>query len=119
MTLVVAAALLVVVVVAVLVLYLVLDQVGVFDSLNSTAATITGTEEDGGGIQFVFSAGKVVGFTAVLGAVYVVLVTALATLGAPALQRLRGPGGRCRGHARRVLSGPRRLPRPRACSSDG
>lgn len=81
MTLVLSAALLVVAVVAVLVLYLVLDLVGVFGAVNDTLATLTGNE-DGGGLQVVVNAGQVLGVTAVLGALYVLLATALATLGA-------------------------------------
>ena len=82
LALVISTALLVVAVVAVLVLYLVLEGVGFFDSVTSVVNTLTGSEDDAGGLELALSAGRVLAVTALLGAVYVLLTTALATLGA-------------------------------------
>lgn len=76
-----ALGLLVVWVVAVTVLYIVLDVMGVFSSINSTLHDITGSS-DSGGFQVSFSYLRVLGFSLVVGVVNVVLLTALATLGA-------------------------------------
>ena len=82
LSLVIASALLVVALVAVLVLYLVLEGVGFFDSVTTTVNTLTGSDGDEGGLQLALSAGRVLAVTALLGAVYVLITTALATLGA-------------------------------------
>jgi len=73
-------ALLVVLVVAVAVLYLVLDSMGVFTSIDSTLRDLTSSNSTS--ITSIFSFRRIVGGAAVLGAVNVVLITALATLGA-------------------------------------
>lgn len=62
--------------VAVAVLYGVLSMLGVFDAVNSAVSTIAG-----GGVDW-FAASRVLGYTAFLGGINVVLVTLLATVGA-------------------------------------
>lgn len=81
-TFVFSLALLVVGVVAIAVLYLVLSGMGVFSSVSKTIHDITNPGGTGSGIASFFSFRLIVGWTAVLGAVNVVLITALATLGA-------------------------------------
>ncbi|MDI1464158.1 DUF3566 domain-containing protein [Catellatospora sp. KI3] len=76
----VSFVLLVVIVVATSVLYLALDAMGVFNSLNGTLADLF--TSNGGGGAFRISAGGVIGTSAILGAINVVLFTALATLSA-------------------------------------
>lgn len=77
----VSLVLFIVVIVATSVLYLALDTMGVFASVNNTLADLV---ESGGadGEGFRVTASGVIGTAAVLGAVNVVLFTALATLGA-------------------------------------
>lgn len=77
----VSFVLLVVIIVATSVLYLALDAMGVFDSLNKTLAELF-TSNGGGGDAFKITAGGVIGVSAILGAINVVLFTALMTLGA-------------------------------------
>ena len=72
--------LLVVIIVATSVLYLALDAMGVFDSVNKTLAELF--TSNGGGEPFKITAAWVIGLSAVLGAINVVLFTALMTLGA-------------------------------------
>jgi hypothetical protein len=71
----------VVVIVAASVLYLALDTMGVFTSINSTVAELV---DAGGGetAGFRVTAQGVIGTAAVLGALNVLLFTSLATLGA-------------------------------------
>lgn len=76
---VVSLVLFVVLFVAVAVLYSVLAGMGVFDSLISTARDLAGGS-DAWDVASWFSASTILGWTAVLGAVNVVLITALATL---------------------------------------
>jgi len=79
----VSLVLFVVAIVATAVLYLALDAMGVFASVNKALADMvgaTGGEAKGGG--FKITAKGVIGGAALLGAVNVVLFTALATLGA-------------------------------------
>lgn len=78
---VVSLVLFVVLFVAVAVLYSVLAGMGVFDSLISTARDLSGGS-DAWDVASWFSASTILGWTAVLGAVNVVLITALATLAA-------------------------------------
>jgi hypothetical protein len=73
-------ALTVVVVVAAAILWWVLSSSGVFDQLNTTLVTVTGTASLR--IQDVISLGRVVGVGTVLGLIDTVLITALATLAA-------------------------------------
>jgi len=77
----VSFVLLVVIIVATAVLYLALDAMGVFDSLNKTLAELF-TSNGGGTSSFKITAGGVIGVSAILGAINVVLFTALMTLGA-------------------------------------
>jgi hypothetical protein len=78
----VSFVLFVVVIIATAVLYVALDAMGVFDSVNSALGdfvSATGSDGEGG---FVITAKGVIGGAALLGLVNVVLFTALATLGA-------------------------------------
>jgi hypothetical protein len=79
----VSVALAIVVVVAAFVLWQVLDGMGVFDSVSRIVNQITRGEE-GGGIVIEDYVGlrRVVTYTALISAINVVLITALATLGA-------------------------------------
>jgi hypothetical protein len=73
----------IVIIVATSVLYLALDAMGVFDSVNSSLTdllTSAAAGEGGGGFRI--TARGVIGTAALLGAVNVILVTALATLSA-------------------------------------
>lgn len=74
-------ALLVVFIVAVAVLYLVLDTLGVFSSIDSALQQVS-PSTDSSSVTDVFSFARAIGGTAVLGTVNVLLFTALATLGA-------------------------------------
>jgi hypothetical protein len=76
----VSFVLLVVIIVATSVLYLALDSMGVFDSVNKTLAELF--TSNGGGEPFKITAAWVIGLSAILGAINVVLFTALMTLGA-------------------------------------
>lgn len=76
----VSFVLLVVIIVATSVLYLALDAMGVFDAVNKTLAELF--TSNGGGEPFKITASWVIGLSAILGAVNVVLFTALMTLGA-------------------------------------
>jgi hypothetical protein len=79
----VSFVLFVVVIVATSVLWLALDAMGVFESVNKTLSDMIGaTGSDGGGSNFQITAKGVIGGAALLGLVNVVLFTALATLGA-------------------------------------
>lgn len=69
-------------VVATSVLYLALDAMGVFDEVNTALAELVGNSGGAAGDGFKITAKGVVGGSALLGAVNVVLFTALATLGA-------------------------------------
>jgi hypothetical protein len=79
----VSLVLFLVVIVATSVLYLALNAMGVFDSINSSIGELASSS---GGSQnaadFKITAGGVIGTSALIGAVNVVLFTALATLGA-------------------------------------
>ncbi|MDH2425573.1 DUF3566 domain-containing protein [Sphaerisporangium sp. TRM90804] len=71
--------------VAVAVLYGVLSALGVFDSIVSTVTQLTvpdGNTSSGLDIQSWFEPGLILGYTALIGAVNVVLITAMCTLGA-------------------------------------
>jgi hypothetical protein len=69
-------------VVATSVLYLALDAMGVFDEVNKALSELVGNAGGTAGGGFKITAKGVVGGSALLGAVNVVLFTALATLGA-------------------------------------
>ncbi len=77
--------LLVVFVVAVVALYLALEALGVFDSVNEFVTTLTATGnggQSGTEVDVVFSAGRVIGGSVVIGLINVVIITAISTLGA-------------------------------------
>jgi hypothetical protein len=80
----VSLVLFIVIIVATAVLYLALDAMGVFDSLNQSLGDLVSSAggDPTGGNGFKITAKGVIGTAALLGAVNVVLVTALATLGA-------------------------------------
>jgi hypothetical protein len=68
--------------VAVSVLYGVLSGLGVFDSLQRVVASVTSSQGSTGvNAKVWFSASKVLGYTALLGAFNIVLITAMATIG--------------------------------------
>lgn len=68
--------------VAVAVLYIVLAALGVFDSLQNTISSITGAKNSAGtNISHYYSASLVLGYTAMLGALNIVLITAMSTVG--------------------------------------
>lgn len=76
-------ALAIVLLVAVLVLWLVLDGLGVFDAVNKTVGDVTSSETSAGiNVLAYVGLGRVLGVATVLACVNVVLFTALATLGA-------------------------------------
>jgi Transmembrane domain of unknown function (DUF3566) len=69
--------------VAVAVLYMVLSALGVFTSLQHTVNSITSSQSSAGtDISNWFSASRILGYTAMLGALNIVLITAMATIGA-------------------------------------
>ncbi len=68
--------------VAVSVLYGVLSGLGVFDSLQRVVQSVTSSQTSGGvNAKAWFSASKVLGYTALLGSLNIVLITAMATIG--------------------------------------
>jgi Transmembrane domain of unknown function (DUF3566) len=68
--------------VAVAVLYMVLSALGVFDSLQHTISSITGAQgTTGTNISHYYSASLILGYTAMLGALNIVLITAMSTVG--------------------------------------
>jgi hypothetical protein len=64
--------------VAVIVVYAVLAGLGVFDAVNTTLGDLT---SPGSGLASLLTFGHVFGFAVVIGAINVILFTALATLG--------------------------------------
>ena len=68
--------------VAVSVLYGVLSGLGVFDSLQRVVASVTSSQTSAGvNAKAWFSASKVLGYTALLGSLNIVLITAMWTIG--------------------------------------
>jgi hypothetical protein len=68
--------------VVVAVLYLVLDALGVFQSLQHQVSSITSSKNSAGtNISHWFSPSLILGWTALLGALNIVLITALSTIG--------------------------------------
>jgi hypothetical protein len=68
--------------VAVAVLYMVLSLLGVFDSLQNEVTTLTSSQGSAGtNISHYFSASLILGYTAMLGALNIVLITAISTVG--------------------------------------
>ena len=69
--------------VAVIVLYSVLSAVGVFDSLQRVVTSVTSSQTSTGvNAKAWFSASRVLGYTALLGSLNIVLITAMSTIGA-------------------------------------
>lgn len=69
--------------IAITVIYLFLAGLGVFSSLEHTVSTITSSEGTAGtNIAGWFSASRILGYTGMLGALNIVLITALSTIGA-------------------------------------
>jgi hypothetical protein len=69
--------------VAVAVLYMVLSALGVFTSLQHTVTTITSSQSSAGtNISNWFSMSRILGYTGMLGALNIVLITAMSTIGA-------------------------------------
>ena len=69
--------------VAVAVLYMVLSALGVFDSLQHTVSTVTSSQGSSGtNISNWFTASRILGYTGMLGALNIVLITAMSTIGA-------------------------------------
>ncbi|GAA1966532.1 DUF3566 domain-containing protein [Amycolatopsis minnesotensis] len=68
--------------VAVGVLYTVLDGMGVWDKLNGTYSSLVSGEGGNAPSESLISAGRVFGIAAILGAINIVLVSALATVSA-------------------------------------
>jgi hypothetical protein len=81
LSLVLSVALFFVWMVAVGILYAVLDGMGVWDNLNGISDELLQGSTDGGGEPLI-SAGRVFGVAAIIGAVNIVLFSALATVGA-------------------------------------
>jgi hypothetical protein len=81
LSLVLGVALFFVWLVAVGVLYAVLDGMGVWDKLNGISSEILQPTDEGGGEPLI-SAGRVFGIAAIIGAVNIVLFSALSTVGA-------------------------------------
>lgn len=67
-------------IVAAALVYLLLAQMGVFDSVNTTVHSFTGAS--GSAPHAIFTAKNVIGAAGIIGLVDIVLFTALATLGA-------------------------------------
>lgn len=82
LSLVLGVALFFVWLVAVGVLYAVLDGMGVWDKLNGISSEILQSSDDAGGGDPLISAGRVFGVAAIIGAVNIVLFSALSTVGA-------------------------------------
>ena len=79
---VVSTALMIVAVVAVTVFWLVLNVTGVWDNLNDTINSVLSSEDGTFDVENYLGFGRVVGLTLVLSAINVVLMTALAAIGA-------------------------------------
>lgn len=75
-------ALAIVIVVAVAMLWLVLDAIGVFSSLQQTVGSIAGSGSDGFDISSYVSFSHVLGFSLLIAIIDIVLMTALCTLAA-------------------------------------
>jgi Transmembrane domain of unknown function (DUF3566) len=70
--------------VAVAILYFVLEKLGVFHSIEHTFSLVTGNKSNPAGTNLSnwFRASRVLGYTMLVGAINVVLITALSTIGA-------------------------------------
>ena len=72
----------IVIFVAVALLYAVLSGLGVFDSLQHLVNTVTSGKNSGGtNIKSWFSSARILSYTAVIGSINIVLITAMATIG--------------------------------------
>jgi hypothetical protein len=80
-TFVVSIVILVVVVIATAIVYAVLGKMGVWDQINNLVSSVAPTTADSFW-QNPLSGSRIIGVVAVVGAINVVLLTALATLGA-------------------------------------
>ncbi|MBD8608371.1 DUF3566 domain-containing protein [Aeromicrobium sp. CFBP 8757] len=78
----ISVAMMIVAVVAVTIFWFVLDFVGVWDQINESFTTVLSDDTTAFNVTDYFGVGRVVGLTLVLSAVNVVLMTALATIGA-------------------------------------
>jgi len=68
--------------VAVAVLYMILAALGVFDSLENTVSSVTSSQGSAGtNISHWFSPSLILGYTAMLGAFNIVIITAISTVG--------------------------------------
>jgi hypothetical protein len=68
--------------VAVAIMYFVMQKIGVFTSIEKTVGLVTATKQSpGANAASWFSASRVLGYTMLVGAVNVILITALATVG--------------------------------------
>jgi len=72
----------IVTVVSVFIVWTVLDAAGVWDSINATIADVVGSDADSFDIEGYVGMSRVMGLTLLIAAVDVVLITAMATLGA-------------------------------------
>ena len=74
----------VILVIAVSVLYFALSKFGVFSSIEHTVGLVTSTKSNPAGSNAAswFRASRVIGYTMLIGAINIVLITALATIGA-------------------------------------
>ena len=78
----ISVAMMIVSVVAVLIFWLVLDAVGVWDQINDSFTTVLSDDSDSFNVTDYFGFGRVVGLTLVLSAINVIVMTALATIAA-------------------------------------
>jgi hypothetical protein len=78
----IAVAMMIVAVVAVAIFWVVLDFVGVWDQINDSFTTVLSDDTTAFNVTDYFGFGRVIGLTLVLSAVNVVLMTALAAIGA-------------------------------------
>jgi hypothetical protein len=80
---VVSAVAFIILFVAVAVLYVVLSALGVFGSLQHLVSTLTSSQNSSGtNISHWLSASRILGYTGMLGALNIVLITAISTIGA-------------------------------------
>lgn len=78
----ISVAMMIVAVVAVTIFWIVLEVAGVWDQINDSFTTVLSDDSASFNVTDYFGIGRVVGLTLVLSAVNVVLMTALATIGA-------------------------------------
>jgi hypothetical protein len=80
--------------VAVAVLYFALSSLGVFDSVQRTLTSVTSSSGSAGvSMSKWFSASRILGYTMLIGAVNIVLITALSTVGAMVYNLVTHMGG--------------------------